>query len=1258
MADNVTRNRAGQIVRDTSVLPGALRGLADMLTGAGRGSVAMTLGAPADILNLLRVKQLSGSDIPYGSEYFLKNLPLAPTTQTGRVSQELGGFVPTPAAAVTTPAKTLAQVAKASAPYAARSAVGLAEKYGVAPTMNIIKPKGGNWLAGSVEEAIRPLRTRVIGQEPANRLRDIESSLAQNIQAGVPVDTAFVEQQRAALAPDIAINKWLDTKLAKYIRNEMGTLEDPLRELAGRGITHVPNKEDLMMSGDWIPEETARNRRFAGYPEDATTTMIHAERGYPADEEELARLAAGWENAADSAISLAKAKTISKSGLAEDNKWIANVDPETMVYQADRDLGRYGELGFPHLVDELKNAMDPASGLPRHLQLDPKKLDKITVPQASELVAKINAWRAEQKIAADAEKANNAATVLHKEYPEQGYKWVELRQPEGAPKAGYGVTPADDPLTQALKYEGDVMGHCVGGYCPDVAEGRSRIFSLRDKKGEPHVTIEVQPYAKHDSDFVFYELQDELGRPPTQQELDAAMAAKPPKIIQIKGKANRKPKDEYLPFVQDFVRSGKWSDVGDIQNADLYKIDKDFLGDLSNFTPSAEDLRGLGRHERMQLLSDAIDKGYLPEKGFVSRDEWEEGLRKMMNESKPNFATGGLVDDIAPDQMGVNRMVELQEGGVPAYAGGGLVGLESKYGLAPYGLRHAGDSAKGLGYFGAIPGREGHMTEVSAEDDLGEYPLLVPGLTGEEIRHLAEGNEPTEEIYRKVAAHADRRRAAGRSTFIEQGELRHPKPEFAGGGLVRKALKELAEKFAIKEESNLARKGLLNLKETDSKNLPAVIQNPEVKTPANPLGEISKQVLDTPLTRRQVLKSMLSQSARTLMPGELAGPLARLASENIAKTVVDPSTILNPELKAAVYNLPRSSLDWNWRKELLDRGYIAKNVLRYAGEPLVGEGKIPLKEALRQMKSEPEVYEKFKGTLHALGNEERNAIGATSKQEYLDTLASYGYPKNIIARESRIWDQSKGKFKRTKLPGEESQHPMYDPQHASFNPEFEELIDIAPEFQEKLKGLTTKEAKKIWSDYAKSEEGKLTIDILKNYRKNENAYWDAIAEARGVKPLNAWDKLYPDWSRNLDLPVIPPHIAEDPETAVKLLTRLNKRLPSLEEVNSYLKSAGSNLTVSPENLNTARSEILNAVRNSRYYPKDSTLYESLGLDVPVYQPPGVTLEDITKSIDKGSLSKVKPSGEAPEEFARGGFVEYNPAEIENAVARLREDMYA
>lgn len=46
---------------------------------------------------------------------------------------------------------------------------------------------------------------------------------------------------------------------------------------------------------------------------------------------------------------------------------------------------------------------------------------------------------------------------------------------------------------EALKAEGDAMGHCVGGYGDAVEKGRSMIYSLRDHNNVPHATMEIQP---------------------------------------------------------------------------------------------------------------------------------------------------------------------------------------------------------------------------------------------------------------------------------------------------------------------------------------------------------------------------------------------------------------------------------------------------------------------------------------------------------------------------------------------------------------------------------------------------------------------------------------------------------------------------------------------------------------------------------------------------------------------------------------------
>jgi hypothetical protein len=45
-----------------------------------------------------------------------------------------------------------------------------------------------------------------------------------------------------------------------------------------------------------------------------------------------------------------------------------------------------------------------------------------------------------------------------------------------------------------------------------------------------------------------------------------------PTIAQIKGFRNKKPADEYLPMVQDFVKSGNWSEVNDLKNTGLRRV--------------------------------------------------------------------------------------------------------------------------------------------------------------------------------------------------------------------------------------------------------------------------------------------------------------------------------------------------------------------------------------------------------------------------------------------------------------------------------------------------------------------------------------------------------------------------------------------------------------------------------------------------------------------------------------------------------------
>jgi hypothetical protein len=443
----------------------------------------------------------------------------------------------------------------------------------------VVKNKGGNWIGGSIEDALRGLKRPVYGGGSTD-----------------PVDIA-------SRMPAESMNSWIDKQLSRYVKNDMATPEDPIRALAERGKLHIdPQVYNVM-------------RR------DASAKAIRRGEGFPEGGMGQSQLGRDWETLSDSMVQGRQAPNPYKPGEMMKEHWLDS--------SGDR-------LGFSHLIDELSNSINTGSGLPQHLQFPADRLGKVSVPQAVERVSDINAWRAAQKAEADAMKANNAATVLHKEYPDdpKGLRWVQLKTADK--NSGIGedeYVKSIDALRDALKYEGDTMGHCVGGYCPDVTEGRSQIFSLRDAKGQPHVTVEVKPNQNRnwgaeqhqwslDNPEEYAALKEKFPKLTDQDREYRRMFADdgvPPSIIQIKGKANKKPNDEYLQYVQDFVKSGKWSDVGDLENTGLMRREAAW-----------DHLRGKDRLRADRFADEA------PMEGF-----WSPG-------DLDNFAQGGPVKKPPP----------------------------------------------------------------------------------------------------------------------------------------------------------------------------------------------------------------------------------------------------------------------------------------------------------------------------------------------------------------------------------------------------------------------------------------------------------------------------------------------------------------------------------------------------------------------------------------------------------------------------------
>jgi hypothetical protein len=574
-------------------------------------------------------------------------------------------------------------------------------------SMNVVKDTGGNWRGGSVENQLGGLLK------------------AENLDNP--------EQAKA-------LNKWISSNLTNYVKKQMATPDDPVRKLAEQGITHKPSvlddyqdvlapKEDRVKAG--FPAEGLGQSQLARGWENASDDAItshnageiqsapqRAERMNAAKQkvtQELDTLNQKFESRirnsglkeneiqglmrtmtptekadmiGDDSFIRANADYLAQSSpvtalqakIMEDNPWIAKVDPNSSVYTP-----HLGDLGFDHITDVLNQ--DLAAG-----RIRPEQLNKISMEQAVRRTHEFDQDMA-KKMRETQAKVTEGMPV-YKEYPE-GYKWVELSQPKDLPKgwsqepsgAYIGpngertiVNPNYETLGQALKYEGDTMGHCVGGYCPDVAEGRSRIFSLRDAKGEPHVTVEVQPKTrgtKERTDWFANQPEDiqnkiteealelektygkglEYGSRDNWQKsffgvIDKNMGEESPSIVQIKGKQNRAPKEDYLPFVQDFVKGGQWSDVGDLRNTGLRDLKK---------TPKVEEYLKSKNADVPRYLTEDEYKGHesdflLDELGKVAEND---PLTQRLLDEQPRMAEGGEVKSFFDEKSAKQRVLEL-----------------------------------------------------------------------------------------------------------------------------------------------------------------------------------------------------------------------------------------------------------------------------------------------------------------------------------------------------------------------------------------------------------------------------------------------------------------------------------------------------------------------------------------------------------------------------------------------------------------------
>lgn len=716
-----------------------------------RGSAAAIPGFAGDIGQGFDIRGLRS--LPT-TEQILSKIPRATRpTKEGAGFEEVGTYLPLPISpgAVKQGAQAVQRGMKAAAPYAARSAENLAEKYGIpSPVMYVVKPKGGNWLAGHVEMATQPLKVDPEAQ-----------AMAALRRAGVNRSDAELREmiQAQPLAPEkTAVNRWVDTKLNKYIRNEMATPEDPIRALAERGILHVD------------PQQL--NYRLDAYGK------------YPSPGQEfLAKSDAAkvWEGVTDNAIGIGDAGDLVDRRTIERNPWLETVPPETKVYgTAEAERLPY-DLGFDHLLDELRAAVDPASTLPQNLRYTLKDLEKVTVPQAVERVSQINAWRAKE--AARAEKEGMMANLqAQPRLADENLQLSFVEKPGG--------TWVDIPET--VNDEGMKLCTSIGragGWCTqhdwaakDYGSGVNRLTALVDAEGRPHAQAKITQIGGTDdamedvdglmqvltaserkkfnnflgSDEFYGEFEEAVdwlreNMPKAYAKVIESRKSTPPDITELKPVGNSfkseraqeyaKRDPNYAMKVEQsvlrFLNSGDWGNVKDLHHYDIV--------DMKSSNSVMDALQSLYGDESGRdilktyapALNAAVDATPDAPRFMTLRQ-----LRDFIGpvESTTGFAAGGLV---AYDPDEISRIAEEA---VQGFAGGGIVKKV----------------VKGLGEF-----VDKYSAKEADKAQQLEAELMFKRLVEKKAAQSAPTNPPTEKGKAALRDIKNQLRESGKQKFLE-----------------------------------------------------------------------------------------------------------------------------------------------------------------------------------------------------------------------------------------------------------------------------------------------------------------------------------------------------------------------------------------------------------------------------------------------------------------------------------------------------------
>ena len=635
-------------------------------------------------------------------------LPTAPVVRTG---QAAGAAIRQPTQSLVAAGQAFEELGGTAAEQLAR----LSRPNALGSQAGVIKAKGGNWPARHIQMRLDPLRTPMFRwQDPELRNAQVAEQIDEFRGSGASEQA--VGQYAKSFEVPVAIDKWITNKLGKYIQNEMGTPQDPLRKLAREeNITTAPPDLDrervaryartqrelatsladyryratlpdgktdtfttMKDAEDWVAESNIPDRdkayatikafvRDENYDEIPVVGLTPEgqpilESGKPApflprQQETGHGLAKYWEDLVDSVVNpftpgvvkaeidlVRRGESTTPLGFRADETLaeLSRISPRTPIYQLKPHA--LSELGFTKLTKDLEQMVSEPKLLPQALRIEPKDLDRMSVPDVVKRVEAFRNWQDEEYRREMLAKAANIP--LYKEY-DDGARWLRLTDlQDNKENRKYALAVGCDArwCTEQEYY--------IDQYTdPKRLPWPREIHVLTSRDGRPLVQIHT-------------EVPDPSRAARTGDETYLR-----PAILEIRYRRNeldipeigygfdrKKVKHEVLSRVQDYIRSADFRYVDEIGNAKL--VDTAPYGD-SDFVKRAEDVRRFGWDEQ----------AFGPWQRFVDADSWNEAVARMqMNIRGPllqlrnppeGFSEGGPVKTKPPELTGINRVLDF-----------------------------------------------------------------------------------------------------------------------------------------------------------------------------------------------------------------------------------------------------------------------------------------------------------------------------------------------------------------------------------------------------------------------------------------------------------------------------------------------------------------------------------------------------------------------------------------------------------------------